>query len=375
MLIRRIIYRIIGLYDRWAIKRPWDDAPHAISRILMIELTRIGDVLVTTPVVKSLRHKYPKAEITYVVQDCCKDIFRYNPHVDHVIAIASGKTPGPFMRALTVVRRCKPDLAVSLSPSLKNSLIAHFCRARYKVGYLTDHSLTPHFFKNHPIEVRGFASKKPIHYQRDEHLTVRAAKAVLPLNIACQDRTILFPVGSEAQSQAAEIIRTECLRIVIHPTSGWRFKTWPEGHFVSLISMIRSHCRHRPLQIILMGGHQDSQILTRINRSLDGRLTVVQGRPLAVAAAVIRDSDLFVGNDSGPLHMAEAFNVPFVGLFGPSLPITAGPLSPGIFISEKTACAPCAQTRCEMAERGETTCMEQIDVETVFKAVLDIIEK
>ena len=138
--------------------------------------------------------------------------------------------------------------------------------------------------------------------------------------------------------------------------------------------MIRSHFRYRPLQLILMGGQRDSQILTRINKSLNGDLTIVEGWPLSMAAAVIRGSDLFVGNDSGPLHMAGAFNVPFVGLFGPSLPRTVGPLSDGIFVSKKIGCAPCTQSRCPRAERGETTCMELIDVGTVFQAVVEILE-
>ena len=371
ILIRRFAYGIIALYDRWTQKRPLDKAPFAISRILMTELTKIGDVLVTTPVAKAIKNHYPNAQITYIAKDCSVDIFRHNSHVDHVIGFRNGKGPGPMLRTLAQARHERPDLAISLSPGLKNAVVTHLCGARYKVGYLNDRSKRPHFYSDHPIEARGFRSGVSICYYKDEHLTTRAAKAVLPLDVKCSGEPVDFPIGFEAQARADALLKEGNLRIVVHPSSGWPFKSWPEDRFIGLLSRIKSHFRGSPLQIILLGGHHDSQLLTRINRSLDGDLTVVKGSPLPVAGAVIRGSHLFVGNDSGPLHMAEAFKIPFVGIFGPSFPETTGPLSSGVFVSKQVPCAPCAQTVCLRAAQGLPTCMELIDVETVFRAVLE----
>jgi ADP-heptose:LPS heptosyltransferase len=374
MFIRRFAYRIIALYDRWAVRKTHDDTPHGISRILMTELTRIGDVLVTTPVARAMKNQYPNAEITYVVQDLCMDIFRRNPHVDHVIGIPSGKGPGSWVRALAAARQWKPDLAVSLSPGLKNAGVTHFCGAKYRVGYLNDRSGMPHFLKDHPIEARGFTSGRKICYHKNEHLTIRAAKAVLPLHVKCPGQPVEFFLGSESLTRADAVLQDGKLRIVVHPTSGWPFKSWPEDRFIGLLSRIKSHFRGSPLQLILLGGHRDSPLLSRINTSLGGDLTIVEGSPLPVAGAVIRGSHLFVGNDSGPLHMAGAFEIPFVGIFGPSLPGTTGPLSEGVFVRKEVACAPCTQTVCLRATQGLPTCMELIEVETVFRAVLERLQ-
>lgn len=371
MLIRRFAYGIIALNDPWTMRETHDEAPHGISRILMTELTRIGDVLVTTPVAKAIKNHYPNARITYIVQDCCMDIFRHNSHVDHVIGFRNGKGPGPILHTLAQARQERPDLAISLSPGLKNAMVTHLCGARYKVGYLNDRSKRPHFFRDHLIETRGFASGEKIRYHKNEHLTVRAAKAVLPLGVKCHGQPLEFFIGSEAQSRAEALLKKGSLRIVVHPGSGWPFKSWPENRFIGLLSRIKSRFRDCPLQLILLGGHRDSQLLGRINDSLGGGLTIVEGSPLPVAGAVIGGSHLFVGNDSGPLHMAGAFRIPFVGIFGPSLPGTTGPLSKGVFVSKPVACAPCLQTVCLRAKQGLASCMELIDVETVFHAVLE----
>jgi len=372
MIFRRLAYGLIGRYDRWAtMKRPADEPSHTLSFIIMAELTRIGDVLATTPVYRAVRKKYPEAEITCLVRETSKDILRHNPYVDHVIGVPEGANPFPFLDTLAEVRRGKPDLAISLSPSLKNSIVAHFCGARYTVGYLNDRSPNPHFFKDHLIESRGFAYEHLVRYHRDEHLTIRAAKAVASLNVQCPDRRLDFFLDPRDQAKAERLVKKGHLRIVVHTTSGWRHKSWPEDRFTKLLLMIQSHLQGQPLQIILIGHQRDRETLSRINRSVGGGLTVIQGYSLSVVGAMIRNANLFIGNDSGPLHMADAFGTPFVGIFGPSLPETTGPLSDGICVSKRLPCTPCSQTTCSRAKRGEATCMELIEVATVFRAVVE----
>ena len=91
----------------------------------------------------------------------------------------------------------------------------------------------------------------------------------------------------------------------------------------------------------IIGSTQDCEVLRFIADSDRNKPIVLEGCPLVKVALIIKQAHLFIGNDSGPLHIASAFGIPFIALLGPSRPETVGPLSSGIFIRKPVECSPC----------------------------------
>ena len=238
MLSRWLAYKFILFYDFLANRSARQPLPSIISSILMVELTRIGDVLITTPVIKAVRNKYPGAVINMVVQSSASDIIFENPYLNYVIEVKKDRKLARLMVLSAFLRKKKIDLVISLSPGIRNSWIAHSCGARYKVGYLNDRSRKPTFFSDHRIEARGFVYDKNISYQQNEHLITRTARAVAPLGIECFDTNLEVFLSPEAQMAANRWLRPDHIYIAIHPNSGWKHKTWPKENFVRLIKMI-----------------------------------------------------------------------------------------------------------------------------------------
>ena len=373
-LFRFLAYRFILLYDLLTRRQPRHPLPSDMGSILLVELTRIGDVLITTPVIKAVRNKYPGAVINMIVQSGASDIISENPYLNCVTEIKRGRKLARLMVVSALLRKKKIDLVISLSPGIRNSWIAHSCGARYKVGYLNDRSRKPIFFSDHRIEARGFVYEKNISYHQNEHLITRTARAVAPLGIECPDTNLEVFLRPEARIAANRWLKSDHICIAIHPDSGWEHKSWPKKNFVRLIKMIIDRLGYRKVQIIIMGGAEDSKSLKFIADAVEDELSVLQGYPLAIVSSVISRADLFIGNDSGPLHIAEAFETPFVALFGPSLPETTGPLTKGAFIRKEVECSPCHQTLCLRAQNGNKTCMELIEVGEVFESVAEMLQ-
>lgn len=369
MLIRWLAYRFIAFYDRLTNSANQEILSRRIIRILIVELTRIGDLLVATPTIKAIRKRYPLAQISMMVQKRFSDMILHSPYLNHVIGVQNSENLLTLVLTSIRLRKKNFDLVISLSPGIRNSWIAQFSGARYKVGYLNNSSRRPTFFNDHLIEARGFIPGKRVIYNRHEHLITRAAKAIIPLDIDVVDRNMDLFLDPGTELDIDKEIKQNHMRIVVHPGAGWYYKIWPKRNFAQLIEMLMEHYRHRKPQIIIIGGAEDSETLRFIASSVDDELTVLEGYPLSKVASLIKRSHLFIGNDSGPLHIAGAFGIPFIGLFGPSRPETVGPLSAGTFIRKEVECSPCRQIRCLRSLRKERTCMELIEVEEVFKAV------
>lgn len=183
------------------------------------------------------------------------------------------------------------------------------------------------------------------------------------------DKKLELFIKTENSPVPCQGIPSAPLHIVVHPGAGWLYKCWPKEKFSRLIGMILDdHGKHKVF-VTVVGGNEDSRMLDYIADCTGDRVRVLKGSSLLEVASVIRHAHLFVGNDSGLLHMAEAFDIPFVALFGPSRPETVGPLSSGIFIRKPVECSPCRQIECHKSSLKEKTCMDLIKVEEVHHAV------
>jgi lipopolysaccharide heptosyltransferase II len=336
--------------------------------ILLIRLRLIGDVVFTTPILRALRREYPDARLAYVVEPHAAPIVAENPHVDDVIVASRPDGPERLAADLRLARRlhaARYDLVLDLHGGPRSALLAWASGAPRRIGYT----------------VTGRAWMYTERVQRDRslrprHSVVNQWDLLTPLGFGPPDPerdATEMPVSPAAvrsvtaKLAAAGVDPARGRIIVLHVSAGNPFRRWPAASFVALAtSLIRADPERRIVMIsgpservaARQIGEQARRVLGPAARSVvdDIEFDLVELRAVMDAAA------LFIGGDSGPLHVAGTTSVPIVGLYGPTLAARSAPWRPARFASESVelsdlGCRPCNQRRCEP---GDFRCLGSI---------------
>jgi heptosyltransferase-1 len=154
--------------------------------------------------------------------------------------------------------------------------------------------------------------------------------------------------------------------IVIHPFAAWSFRQWSPSHFIHLAHSI---LRGMDCDIVFVCSDEEEQSLEVLRREFrnETRVYFFASPSLSESAALIQGASAFIGNDSGPLHLAAVLGVPVIGLFGPAHPQLTGPTtSSGTYLYHRVECSPCSQIRCV---RPEAPCIDLISPDEVLVAL------
>jgi lipopolysaccharide heptosyltransferase III len=245
------------------------------SRIAVIRLRSLGDCVLTTPALALLKQCRPDLKITVIVEPRFAAVFEGNPDVD---AISAGAVAA--------------DLALNLHGGTRSMLLTLKSRLRAGFGH---HRYSFIYSDKIPRAQEILGVERRVHTA--EHL----ASAMFWLGVTRSDipRAKLFADAPEPGPYA-----------VIHPFASAADKTWPAERFVEVARKLQN-------PVILAGPGDDASAFAAFR--------VWQNEPLARVKSLMRGASIFVGNDSGPAHMAAAFGVPVVALFGSSDPVTWAP--------------------------------------------------
>jgi ADP-heptose:LPS heptosyltransferase len=157
-------------------------------------------------------------------------------------------------------------------------------------------------------------------------------------------------------------------RVVLHPMARWRTKLWEADRWRALAKSLLAE----GAGVVLTGSRDDESTAAAILAGLDPSPVSLVGRlTLPELAAVLREADLMIGVDSGPLHIAAAMGTPVVALFGPTDPRRTGPLGPGKVLRHDLPCSPCLQRRCQIADTFR--CMRDLSVAEVLDAARELL--
>ena len=341
--------------------------------ILLVRLRLIGDVIFTTPAVRAIRRHYPDARISYIVEEEAAPVIRGNPHLDQVIVATSPHAPGRLRADLALARWLRGeryDLAIDFHGGPRSSMLTWLSGAPKRIGF----------------EVVGrswmYTTRVPRpRVLRPRHSVQTQWDLLLPLGIAPPDpgtdptEMPADPVAAAAVDRrlAGAGVRQEAPVIVVHVSAGNPFRRWPAESFVDLICLLASNDSRR--RIVLTSGPSDADAAGRIAEV--ARHTLGTARRAAVLQigefnltelrALLDRASLYIGGDSGPLHVAGTTGVPIVGLYGPTLPVRSEPWRGASFISGAAEagplpCRPCDQRRCEP---GDFRCLTGISAESV----------
>ncbi|HKY21738.1 MAG TPA: glycosyltransferase family 9 protein [Vicinamibacterales bacterium] len=341
--------------------------------ILLVRLRLIGDVVFTTPAIRAIRRHYPDAHITYVVEEEAAAVVRANPHLDEVIIATSPHAPGRLRADLALIRRLRHeryDLAIDFHGGPRSSLLTWASGAPKRIGY------------DVPGRSWMYTTKVPRpRVLRPRHSVVSQWDVLLPLGIAPPDAEIDVTEMPDDPAAVATVnrrlaeagVRADNPVVVVHVSAGNPFRQWPSRSFVELVrTLVTADPRRR---IILTSGPSDAEAASTIANDArtqlpaEQRAAVVQCGEfdLAELRALICRASLYIGGDSGPLHVAGTTAVPVVGIFGPTLPVRSLPYRSASCISAAAEvhglpCRPCDQRRCEP---GDFRCLSGISAEDV----------
>jgi lipopolysaccharide heptosyltransferase II len=349
-----------------------------VKRILLVRLREIGDVVLTTPAVHAIRCRFPDAHLAYVVEPAAAPVVLSNPHLDRVIVVPRRRGLGAMAADLRFgwkLRAERYDLAIDFHGGPRASLLTWMSGAPTRIGY--------------EVIGRSWAYTRRIarpRALRPRHSVENQWDLLIPLDIGPPDRQT-FPVEMAPDTAATRDVAERLLRaevglserlIVMHVSAGNPFRRWPIEHFVALVTSLLD--RDRLVRVIVTSGPSEADAADRVVKDSRERLDEGAARrilscgefSLSELRALLERAALYIGGDSGPLHIAATTGVPIVALYGPTLPARSAPWRNRAFRTESVEagtlpCRPCDQRVCEP---GDFRCLGRITPEQVLEAAI-----
>jgi lipopolysaccharide heptosyltransferase II len=351
-------------------------------KILLIRLRLIGDVVFTTPAVRALRRRFPEAHLAYLVEPEAAPVVRGSPHLDAVMIVPrpAGRTRliGDI-RLAARLRAERFDLVIDFHGGPRSSWLTLATGARRRIGYT--------------VTGRGWMYTERVARPRElraRHSVQNQWDLLRPLGIPppdpARDPTEMAEDPAAAASVTGRLtdlgIGAVDELVVVHVSAGNPFRRWPRASFIDLVAHLAAEDRR---WIIVTAGPSDRGAAAAVRDEARRRLPApARSRvaepgefDLAELRALIARAALFIGGDSGPLHVAGTTRTPIVGLYGPTLAARSAPWRDPSLIAEAVhladlPCRPCDQRRCAT---DDYRCLAGIEVQAVAAAAERALER
>lgn len=338
--------------------------PSQIKKILLIRLRRIGDIIMTTPSITALKEAFPGAFISYIVEEPYKDLVERNPSLDKVIVLKKKQGIKDFFKLIRKIQKENYDVVLDFHGGPRASLITLFSGAKLKLGYKIK-------YRSFIYDIKLPRAVKSGHiHSVDNHLNLVKA---LGVNIEISLPLFLPQARPDEIEKVKKFIDEHRLEghkiITIHISAGNEFRYWGVDNIVKLSDLLDNL---PGVQIVLIGTSEDQEAEEEILEKSKARLLSLVGKlNLRELRELICRSSLFVGPDSGPMHIAASTATPIVALFGPTLPAHFSPWQAKALLIEKDFdCRPCRQKRCIYKD---FRCLRTITPEEVYEACRGLI--
>ena len=342
-------------------RKRWFPKDFTPERVLVIKLDHLGDVLLATPVFSNLRRVYPNAELHALTGTWSRVVLERHPDVNKVIEYNSPafcRTGQPTSLRETFklyrkLRRQKYDLMVDL-------------RSDWRTVWFAFLRLTPKRFSRAALQVAnklGFSQFSGIHE------TTRNLDVLRQADIPTPVQTAIFSVTTEDKEWASEFLATYQIKrqhplIAIHPGSPIALKRWIPERYAELADWLIAQKR---AQILFVGVEDEIPIINEIQALMRGESISITGKTTLIQlASILHTCIVFIGNDSGPMHLAAAVGTQTIGLYGPGDPTRFGPAGEKCQTIRRKSNCPCLGTTCRFGESG---CMSEIQVADVIQTL------
>lgn len=301
----------------------------SIEKILIVRLSAMGDVIHTLPAAQALRDAFPKAMIGWIIEERWADLLcapgtprrgprsAQRPLVDwvHTVnlvgwrrSLFSLNTAEQIARVWNDVRSVKYDVAVDLQGAIRSAVLARWSGARVIYGSAQPREAPASMWYTHPVIPRG-------RHVIEQNLSI--AEAVIGHELAVPP--VEFPKDSVAAARIADQIPAGKFAIV-NPGAGWGAKRWPAERYGKVARALELSS----VQSIINFGPGEEELAREAQAASAGAAKALRFT-ISELIALTRRASLFIGGDTGPLHLAAALGVPVAAIFGPTDPARNGP--------------------------------------------------
>lgn len=336
--------------------------PRDIRRILIRSTNWIGDAVMTTPAMGVVRRFFPAAEIVVAANPLVAQLFSDHPDCDRVLVYdrkGIHRGAGGFLKFVAELRRERFDLAILLQNAVEAAILATLAGIPRRAGYRTDGR---GLLLSHGVPV-GEAQKRL-------HHTAYYVQMLARLGVIGEAGGLLLESSAEEKAGARRLLGDK-VWVAINPGAAYgSAKRWIPERFAEVGDRL---AEGYGVKILLTGGPGEVEIGRDIERAMSCRpLNMIGKTGVREMMALLSGCRLMITNDSGPMHVAAAFGVPLVAVFGPTDHTTTSPLSGRARIVRKEiACAPCLLRQCPTDHR----CMEAIEVADVLAAAKELLDE
>ncbi len=322
-----------------------------------------------TATLGQLRGNYPEAQIYVLCIPWVKQVWENNPCLAGIISYDPGQAKCRLKAGLKDKLAGKFDLAILLPNSLHTAWLTFLAGIPLRVGYNRDARFP---LLTHAMP-RDFG--QPCH-QVEYYLNI-----LKYMGWPVRPPQLCWTITREEQDWAgrylAQIAPGHSNWLAVHPGSSKLPRCWHSGRFAGLTRRI---IQQHQFKVLLLGSRGELGLLQEIQREAgQDDCYIPEGLDLCQVAALIRHCRLFIGNDSGLMHIASAVDTPVVGIFGPGAPQITGPYmdkSRCRTVLHEVPCRPCRQRffrECKPSESGKPPCLEAVTVEDVSRAVEELL--
>jgi ADP-heptose:LPS heptosyltransferase len=324
-------------------------------KLLIIRTDKIGDVILSLPVAQTIRASVPDAEIHMMVAEPITDLLSEQPFIDGIIPYHN-----KGIRNVTrILRNGHYDTAILLHPTFPLSLELFCARIPRRIG--TGYRWYSFLMNNRIFEHRRSSEKHEIEYNLG---------LLKPLGIAQIKKQPVLSISPEMKERAKRMLGSAGIDwrnfILIHPGSGGSTLPLPEQSYKQLVSLL---VRRADSGLVLTGSIDEKEATERVREGIEERAITMAGKTtISELAGIISLARLFIGNSTGPMHIASATGIPIVAFFPPSRANRKtrwAPLTPSlIFEPPVPHCRRCIREQC-----AHFNCMTLIEPEGVFEKI------
>ena len=326
----------------------------ASQKILLIRLSSLGDIVLTTPAIRAVRAHFPDAYIAMLVAKQSAEILRENPHLDEIITfdrLAKNKDTGEMLRIIRHLRERKFTMAIDFQRKFRTEMLMYFSGATERIG-------------------KGRFCTVRVHEQGNKHATAHYFDMLHAAGIPAEDQRLELFLSEFEQLDAAQRFDTAGvadggLKVGLFPGAGWKLREWMPERFAAIGDRLVEHFN---ANVLIFGGPKEAELVQTVANLMNTQAIPFAGNlQVRELAACLEKCDLFLTNDTGPMHIAAAVGTPTVSLFGPGNHIRFQPLGTSHqTIRHAVPCSPCKQftDKCK-----DNICMKGIGVDEVWESI------
>jgi len=348
----------------------------SFTRMLLIQLGDIGDVVLTSPTIRAVKESRPNANISILVRKPYGSLLLANPAIDEVIEFE--KIRGNWLHILRGytafagrLRQAHFDMVVDLRTGDRGAILSFLTGAPLRIGRPGNKNQFWHKILFTQIVRDPLPISPRAHPGADQSLRI-----MREIGIDTEDTTPRLYIALNDQGSAKKILATagivpESGIVTVNPYSRWKYKEWSNEKWGSLLDLIWEAYK---IPAVLIGSSQEVAGCQEIVAGREGHTISLAGKTtLGELAAVISMSKLHLGVDSAAPHIAAALGTPTVTIHGPTDWRAWRVVNERHkVISSMMDCVPCNKTGCE--GKGQSRCLDELSVEAVWKSTKELLE-